>query len=253
MSTLSPRLGRASSLAALCLSLFAALAGPARAQAPQPTPTPQQPAAGQAAPQTEEWGDTFDGNKLDEAKWERYTFEGGNGGKFEVKEGQLHMRGIPEARAGVRSRQEFTSDRFIVEANLARVGPMMPLPEEAGGGKPGNAILAVLFDGSAHNRIEWLMTSEGIFEAWVMTDGRGERIDNRRLGTKLKNPIIAIARRGDDFLFILNGPDSPPQNAQVGLTKTIKNMPKTFRVMLYGFGTSENNWDSVRVTTVKQP
>jgi hypothetical protein len=253
MSTLSSRLGRAA-LTLLCLSLCAALAGRASAQDAQPTPTPQQPAASQAAaPQTEEWGDTFDGSKLDETKWERYTFEGGNGGKFEVKDGQLRMRGIPDARAGVRSRQEFTSDHFIVEANLAKVGQMMPRPDEAGGGKPGNAILTILFDGSARNRIEWLMTSDGVFEAWVMTDGKGERIDNRRLGTKLKNPIIAIARRGDEFLFILNGPDSPPQNAQVGLTKTIKNMPKTFRVMLYGFGSSENNWDSVRVTTVKQP
>ena len=252
MLILSSLIKRAA-LAVLCLSLCAALAGRASAQAPQPTPTPQQTAPQQAAPPTEEWGDTFDGNKLDETKWERYTFEGGNGGKFEVKDGQLRMRGIPDARAGVRSRPEFTSDRFIVEANLAKVGPEMPRPDEAGGGKPGNAILTILFDGSARNRIEWLMTSEGIFEAWVMTDGRGERIDNRRLGTKLKNPIIAIARRGDDFLFILNGPDSPPQNAQVGLTKTIKNMPKTFRVMLYGFGSSENSWDSVRVTTVKQP
>ena len=252
MSTLSASIGRAA-LAVFCLSLFVASAVRASAQGAQPTPTPQQPAASQAAPPTDEWGDTFDGNKVDETKWERYTFEGGSGGKFEIKDGQLRMRGMADSRAGVRSRQEFSSDRFIVEANLAKVGQMMPNPEENSGGRPGNAVLTILFNGSPQNRIEWLMTSEGIFEAWVMTDGRGERIDNRRLGTKLKNPIIAIARRGDEFLFILNGPDSPPQNAQIGLTKTIKNMPKTFRVMLYGFGSSENNWDSVRVTTVKQP
>lgn len=251
MSTLSARSRRAT-LALLCLSLLVASAARAGAQEPQATPTPQQPAAGQAAPpQTEDWGDTFDGDKLDEAKWERYTFEGGAGGKFEVKEGQLRMRSVADSRAGVRSRQDFTADRFIVEANLAKVGAMMPKPDEGGGPRPGNAVLTILFNGSPANRIEWLMTSEGIFEAWVMTDGRGERIDNRRLGTKLKNPVIAIARRGDEFLFILNGPDSPPQNAQVGLSKIIKNMPKNFRVMLYGFGSSENNWDSLRVTTVK--
>jgi hypothetical protein len=251
MSTLSSRGGRAA-LAVLCLSLVVACAGRAAAQEPQATPAPAQPAAGQAAPpQTSEWGDTFDGDKLDETKWERFTFEGGGGGKVEVKEGQLRMRGALDSRAGVRSRQDFTADRFIVEANLAKVGAQMPRPDEGGGGKPGNAIVTILFGGSDRNRIEWLMTSDGIFEAWVMTDGRGERIDNRRLGTKLKNPVIAVARRGDEFLFILNGPDSPPQNAQVGLTKVIKNMPKNFRVMLYGFGSSENNWDSVRVTTVK--
>ncbi len=250
MSNLSSIIRRAG-VALLCLSVFVACAARAVAQEAQATPTPQQPAASQAAPQMSDWGDTFDGDKLDETKWERYTFEGGSGGKFEVKEGQLRMRSILDSRAGVRSRQDFAADRFVVEANVAKVGSQMPRPDEAGGGKPGNAVLAVLFDGSDRNRIEWLVTSEGVFEAWVMTDGRGERIDNRRLGTKLKNPVIAIARRGDEFLFILNAPDSPPQNAQVGLTKTIKNMPKTFRVMVYGFGSSENNWDSVRVTTVK--
>jgi hypothetical protein len=49
----------------------------------------------------------------------------------------------------------------------------------------------------------------------------------------------------------MNGPDSPPQAAQVGLTRTIKNMPRGFHVMLYGFGSSENHWDAVRVTTPK--
>jgi hypothetical protein len=30
-------------------------------------------------------------------------------------------------------------------------------------------------------------------------------------------------------------------------------MPRAFRVMLYGFGSSENDWDAVRVVTPKQP
>jgi hypothetical protein len=96
-----------------------------------------------------------------------------------------------------------------------------------------------------------MLTSEGTFEAWSVVDGRGERLDDRKLGTKMKNPVLAIVRRGDEFLFVLNGPDSPPQEAQVGLRKTIKNMPRTFHVMLYGFGTSENNWDALRVVTLK--
>ena len=82
-------------------------------------------------------------------------------------------------------------------------------------------------------------------------DGRGERLDNRKLGTKLKNPVLGVVRRGDEFLFVLNGPDSPEEAAQVGLQKTIKNLPRTFRVMLYGFGSSENDWDAVRVVTLK--
>jgi hypothetical protein len=36
------------------------------------------------------------------------------------------------------------------------------------------------------------------------------------------------------------------------LRKTIKNLPRSFHVFLYGFGSSENNWDSARVVTVKQ-
>ncbi len=77
-----------------------------------------------------------------------------------------------------------------------------------------------------------------------MIDGRGERLDNRKLATKIKNPTLSIARRGDDYFFALNG--------QVGLQSTVKNMPHAFRVMLYGFGSSENDWDSVRVVTPKQ-
>jgi hypothetical protein len=100
-----------------------------------------------------------------------------------------------------------------------------------------------MFDGSGRNRIEWLLTSEGTFEAWAVVDGKSERLDNRKLGTKIKNPTLAIVRRGDEFLFMLNG--------QEGLSKTLKNMPRNFRVMLYGFGSSENNWDSVRIVTAK--
>jgi hypothetical protein len=196
----------------------------------------------QNPPPLNEWGDNFDGNKVDETKWEPFTFEGGGGGKIEVKDGQLRMRGTGGSRAGVRSRESFSGERFIVEATVAKVGVAMPRPGESSA-PPGNAILTVLFDGSGRNRIEWLLTSEGIFEAWVMIDGRGERLDNHKLGTKTPNPTLSVARKGDEYFFALNG--------QVGLQKTIKNLPRSFHVMLYGFGSSENNWDSVRVVTVK--
>jgi hypothetical protein len=77
-----------------------------------------------------------------------------------------------------------------------------------------------------------------------MIDGRGERLDNRNLATKAPSPTLSIARRGDEYLFALNG--------QVGLQKTIKNLPRAFRVMLYGYGSSENNWDSVQVLVQKK-
>ncbi len=67
----------------------------------------------------------------------------------------------------------------------------------------------------------------------------------------MKNPVLAIARVGDVFKFIINSADGKPQDAQVGLQTTIKNMPKSFTVMFYGYSSSENNWDWVRVTTVK--
>jgi hypothetical protein len=193
-------------------------------------------------PAVEEWVDNFDGATLDSTKWELFNFEGGNG-KVDVKDGQLQMRAHSGSRAGVRSKPSFKADRFIVEATIAKVGTAMPEPNSST--LPiGNAILTILFDGSGRNRIEWLLTSEGTFEAWSIIDGRGERLDNRSLGTKLKNPTIGIVRRGDEFLFMLNG--------EVGLRKTIKNLPKEFHVMLYGFSSSENNWDSVRVVTAKQ-
>jgi hypothetical protein len=199
------------------------------------TPNPQ------AQPGAQEWSDGFDGDSLDSSKWELFNFAGGNG-KVEIRDGQLRLRGQTGARAGVRSKPAFTGERFIVEGTIAKVGEA--LPDLTTNKLPiGNAILTILFDGSGRNRIEWLLTSEGTFEAWAVVDGRGERLDNRKLGTKLRNPTLGIVRRGDEYLFMLNG--------QEGLRKTIKNLPRSFHVMLYGFGSSENNWDSVRVVTVK--
>jgi hypothetical protein len=202
-------------------------------------------------PQVEEWTDDFSGDKLDEAKWEKFTFEGGSGGKIEVKNGEVRIRSAGKTRAGIRTAKVFSADRFIAEAHVAKVGPAYPEPG-SNSSTIGFASLTLLFDGTGRNRIEWIFTSENTLEAWAITDGRGERLDNRNLGTKMKNPVLSVVRRGDEFLFILNSPDGKPEDAQVGLTKTVRNMPKSFHVMLYGFGSSENNWDSVRVVVAKQ-
>jgi hypothetical protein len=196
-----------------------------------------------APPPTDEWTDDFSGSELNTTNWERFTFEGGNGGTVKVEQGELRMRSVSGARAGVRSMPTFKGDHFLVEGTIAKVGPALPEPGQPNQA-PGNGILSVLFDSSGRNRVEWILTSEGLMEAWAMTDGRAERLDNRNLATKAKNPTLAIVRRGDEFLFMLNG--------QEGLRKNLKNMPRSFHVMLYGFGSSENNWDSVRVVTVKQ-
>ncbi len=202
------------------------------------------PAPSSKPPAVEEWGDDFNGKELDQTKWERFTFEGGNGGTLKVEGGQLRMRGVSGARSGVRSTKTFTGDHFVINAVLAKVGAALPEPGQSAT-PPGNAILTVLFDSSGRNRIEWILTSEGIFEAWSMIDGRGERLDNRNLGTKAISPTLSIARRGDEYLFALNG--------QVGLQKTIKNLPRGFHVMLYGYGSSENDWDSVQLLMTKKP
>jgi hypothetical protein len=205
--------------------------------------TPQRPAF-------DDWADGFEGAALDEAKWERFSFEGAGGGRLEVKDGRLRLRSANGTRSGVRTRQTFSGDRFSVEARIAGVGPQILGPGDRSA-PLGFGALTVLFDGSGRNRVEWVLTSEGTLEAWSVVDGRGERLDDRKLGTKMKNPVLAVVRRGDEFLFVLNGPDSPPEAAQVGLRKTIKNMPRNFTVMLYGFGSSENDWDAVRVVTLK--
>ena len=67
----------------------------------------------------------------------------------------------------------------------------------------------------------------------------------------MKNPVMSVVRRGDEFLFVINSPDGKPEDAQIGLKITIKNMPKSFHLMLYGFGSSENNWDYARVVVAK--
>lgn len=229
--------------------LIMALIGEARiinAQQTQPT----SPAKTEVKPEVEEWKDDFAGEKLDEKNWEKFTFEGASGGKLEVKDGELRIRSSNKTRAGVRSLKTFTSNRFIVEAQVAKVGAAYP--ESGDNDIPlGFANLTILFDGSGRNRIEWGLRSDGNLEAWVIKDGQGERLDNRSLATKMKNPYLSIVRRGDEFLFIINKPDGKSEDAQVGLTKTIKNMPNSFHLMLYGYGSSENNWSSARVVVAK--
>ena len=231
-------------------SLPAAAAGPSLAPGAGGPSVAQPFAVQQTAPAFDDWWDDFSGDRLDETKWERFSFQGGVSGKLEVKDGQVRIRSGNETRAGIRTRQSFTADRFSIEARLAKVAPQLPVPGQKNLGL-GFAALTVLFDGSGRNRVEWVLTSEGTLEAWAIVDGRGERLDDRKLGTKMKNPVLGLVRRGDEFLFVLNGPDSPPEAAQVGLKKTIKNLPRTFHVMLYGFGSSENEWDAVRVVTLK--
>src|SRR3984893_12622035 len=226
------------------LLLIAAIIGPAVvASLPQEktSPSPTQTAK---PPAVDEWGDDFNGKELDQTRWERFTFEGGSGGSLKFEEGQPRMRGVSGARSGVRSTKTFTGDHFVINAVLAKVGSALPEPGQSGA-SPGNAIVTILFDSSGRNRIEWILTSEGIFEAWAIVDGRGERLDNRNLATKAPNPTLSIVRRGDEYLFALNG--------QIGLQKTIKNLPRSFRLMLYGYGSSETNWDSVQVLMSKKP
>lgn len=196
----------------------------------------------QNQPAIDEWRDDFEGEKLDEAKWEIFTFDGG-GGKVEVKNQQLRMRGSGESRSGVRSKQSFQGERFYVEGALAKVGPRAPRPGE-GSFPAGFAIVTVLFNGNPENRIEWLLRSDGILEAWQSIDGRVTRIDNRNLATKEKTPQLGIARRGEKIYFMIN--------REVGLESTVRGLPLNFKVMLYGFGSSENNWESVTVQTMKQ-
>ena len=216
----------------LCLTLSAATVS-----------AQQTPPAKPQAPAADEWGEDFSGTSLNEKNWERFTFEGGSGGTLVLTNGQMQMRSVSGARAGVRSKPEFKSDHFIINARLPKVGPGLPEP-----GRPGpplgNALVTILFDSSGRNRVEWLLTSEGMFEAWAIVDGREEGLDGRNLATKATNPSLSIARRGDEFLFALNG--------QVGLQKTVKNLPRSFRIMLYGYGSSENNWDALQVLITKK-
>ncbi len=229
--------------------LIAALGfgGQVRAQETKSSPSP---ATTQNKPQFEEWNEDFTGDKLDEKKWEKFTFEGGSGGKLEVKDGAVQIRSASKTRAGIRTKNSFSGDRFAVEARVSKVGAAFP--------EPGSSIstlgfgtLTILFDGSGRNRIEWIFTSEGTFEAWSIVDGRGERLDNKKLATKMKNPVLLVVRKGDEFSFFINDAKGAPQDAQLALTTTVKNLPKSFHVMLYGYGSSENNWDGIRIAVPK--
>ena len=227
--------------------LIAALSFNEQVRAQETKPSP---AATQNKAQFEEWSDDFTGDRLAEKNWEKFTFEGGSGGKLEVKDGEVRIRSGNNTRAGIRSVKTFTGDRFIAEAHIAKVGA--GFPEPGNNNIPvGFANLTILFDGSGRNRVEWILTNNGNFEAWAVSDGRGTRLDKGNLATKMKNPVLSIVRRGDEFLFVINSADGKPQDAQIGLQTTIKNMPKTFRLMLYGYGSSENNWNWARIVVAK--
>lgn len=217
----------------------------------QETKLSASPSSTQNKPQYEEWSDDFAGDKLDEKKWEKFTFEGGSGGKLEVRDGAVQIRSAGKTRAGIRTKDSFSGDRFAVEGRLSKVGSAYPEPG-SNASTLGFGTLTVLFDGSGRNRIEWMLTSEGALEAWSVVDSRGERLDNKKLATKMKNPVLLIVRKGDEFSFYLNDAKGAPQDAQLALKATIKNLPKSFHVMLFGYGSSENNWDGVRVVIPKK-
>ena len=67
------------------------------------------------------------------------------------------------------------------------------------------ANLTVLFDDAGRYRVEWVLNSDGVFEAWAIVNGQGTRLDNHKLATKTPNPTIGIVRRGDEFLFATVG------------------------------------------------
>jgi hypothetical protein len=186
-------------------------------------------------PPIDQWVDNFDGSGLG-PRWERFSFEGPSAATIEVRDGVLRVRGVENGRAGVRSAQVLHSDRFIFEAVLAGLPKAFNQPI-------GFASLAVLLDSSGANRIEWILRSDGMLEAWYVKDGRGERLDNSRMATKEKTPALAIVRRGENVMFVLNG--------EIGIQKKIAGMPLDFTVMLYGWGNSESYWDSVRLVTAK--
>ncbi len=192
------------------------------------------------APALAEVKEEFDGDALDQKKWEQYSLNGV--GKVKVEKGKLITSGGNESRAGIRTTTTFTGERFLVTAKIAKIAA--GFSGDSGNLPTGNAILSVMFDNTGVNRLEWLMTTEGRFEAWLMRDGKSERLDANNLGTKEKSPTLGIGRRGDDYFFMLNG--------EVGLQKKIKNMPQNFRVMLYGFGTSKDEWESISIVTPEQ-
>ncbi len=189
-------------------------------------------------PALTEQKEEFDGTALDD-KWEQHSLEGG--GTIKVANGKLMTNGSNGSRSGVRSVQSFTADKFVVSAKIANLAAGL---SNDSGTPTGNAVLAVLFDNTGVNRLEWILNSDGRLEAWLMRDGKSERLDGNKLGTKEKTPTLGIGRRGDDYFFMLNG--------EVGLKKTIKNLPATFRVMLYGYGTSKDEWEMVSVITPEQ-
>ena len=228
--------------------LIAALGLKAQVQAQE---TKSSPVTTQSKLQFEEWRDDFTGDKLDEKKWEKFTFEGGSGGKLEVKDGAVQIRSAGKTRAGIRTKDSFSGDRFAVEGRLSKVGEAYPEPGSRTS-TLGFGTLTVLFDGSGRNRIEWMLTSAGTLEAWSVVDSRSERLDNKKLATKMKNPVLLVVRKGDEFSFYLNDAKGAPQDAQLALTASVKNLPKSFHVMLYGYGSSENNWDGVRIVVPKK-
>ncbi|MEZ5426896.1 MAG: hypothetical protein R2747_11555 [Pyrinomonadaceae bacterium] len=193
----------------------------------------------QAAPTLIEWKDEFEGDALNEKNWEQYSLEGG--GTIKVAEGKLITSGADGSRFGVRTKKTYDSEKFIVSAKIASVSAGL---SAASGTPTGNAILSILFDNTGKNRLEWVLSTEGVFEAWLMRDGKSIRLDGKNLGTKEKSPTLGIARRGDNYFFMLNG--------EVGLQKEIKDLSPTFRVMVYGFGASKDEWEMVSVITPKE-
>ena len=70
------------------------------------------------------------------------------------------------------------------------------------------------------------------------------REEEFQLATKAKSLWLGVGRRGDQIFLMVND--------KVALERQVRGMGSDFKVMLYGFGTTETSWDAVTVQTMKQ-
>jgi hypothetical protein len=171
--------------------------GQIRAQEAKPSASPP---STQNKSQYEEWSDDFTGESLTESKWEKFTFEGGSGGKLEVKTGLCKFA----AQANTRRNSH---KKFLFRRPFRRRSPIVE--SRSGVSRTRQPHLDARFRNSDHfvrrfgaqsNRMD--ADQRRTLEAWSVTDGRGERLDNKKLGTKMKIRCCSSFAKATNSVFI---------------------------------------------------
>lgn len=172
--------------------------------------------------------DHFSGNSLDTSKWAPYTYGSADMGSIQISDSHLIITGVPSSRFGVLSKQinEQTADVTIkVElSNYIGTNAMVSLNSQLGD--------------TLSNNIEFGIDDHRLK---IFGDGiEGFVGDITSAPTTLKIVVGHVEEGGRTLNFYAN-------NTLVHTVSDFDKISNSYKVFLYGWGSSTTTWDSISI------